>query len=763
MPTAFPTLRRSLSRPAFASALALLAAAGLAQAQPVLELHSLLDADLAPSGEKAVGYVYDAGIEQYRVVVWQRGVGYTFIPQASYALDPIRGSDDMTIFATGAANTSNWAELNCFAGYCTQTGDGCVAGELQTPPSPCIIPNIAHRYTPAGGWQNLGSLPRTFNASVGRFSGGTRCDSTINSVGDMSGDGRYIVGGAWTSPLFTASGGISFGQCGNLEAYIKDAVTDTITPLPVAPDNAGDSRADHISADGSVITGYDFGTIQSEFGPFDGRRSVVWTNGVQTILDGISGFGDGFPVNRPGTVIAGAPSAEFISQVLGGEEQELVRWTRQPNNSWTPTRHGRPVDIIVNDEPKPLLGISVSGISNDGNTIVGNASYGTSFFDRVSRAFIWSPTINGGVPQDLGEYIASIAPTCPIVASGLTIFRTTGISADGQAIGVQIEDARSTCAIPEDGLATGLSGVLYLGGGTCNPPVVGLPPRDNTSIQYTPFGVALNVTVSGTWPMTFQWQREDASAPGTWNNLSDACAGFGFGAEWDYEGTDKNQVRIGQATCGNNRGGEYRVALSNGCGTLNSDAATVTFQQGTVVTQQPSNASTCPGQNAFLFGVAVSNSADLSAEWLVSLPSDPGTVVVLNNGANVLPDGRTAEVFGADGQFLGINPGFLGAGEASTYNVQINFISPCGNQTSNVVTLSVGGVCPLVCDGIDFNNDGLFPDDNDLITFLVVLAGGECPDGNFCNDIDFNNDELFPDDSDLIAFLRVLAGGECEE
>lgn len=66
----------------------------------------------------------------------------------------------------------------------------------------------------------------------------------------------------------------------------------------------------------------------------------------------------------------------------------------------------------------------------------------------------------------------------------------------------------------------------------------------------------------------------------------------------------------------------------------------------------------------------------------------------------------------------------------------------------------------LGCDSIDFNNDGLFPDDQDLIDFLSVLAGGACSTGT-CSDIDFNNDGLFPDDSDLIAFLRVLAGGAC--
>jgi hypothetical protein len=64
------------------------------------------------------------------------------------------------------------------------------------------------------------------------------------------------------------------------------------------------------------------------------------------------------------------------------------------------------------------------------------------------------------------------------------------------------------------------------------------------------------------------------------------------------------------------------------------------------------------------------------------------------------------------------------------------------------------------CDGIDFNGDGLFPSDDDLTDFLVVLAGGTCSTPT-CADIDFNNDGLFPSDDDLLAFLRVLAGGEC--
>ncbi|HYF13432.1 MAG TPA: hypothetical protein VD971_00005, partial [Phycisphaerales bacterium] len=48
------------------------------------------------------------------------------------------------------------------------------------------------------------------------------------------------------------------------------------------------------------------------------------------------------------------------------------------------------------------------------------------------------------------------------------------------------------------------------------------------------------------------------------------------------------------------------------------------------------------------------------------------------------------------------------------------------------------------CDSIDFNGDGLFPDNQDLQDFLDVFGGGACSTGT-CGDLDFNNDGLFPD------------------
>ncbi len=62
------------------------------------------------------------------------------------------------------------------------------------------------------------------------------------------------------------------------------------------------------------------------------------------------------------------------------------------------------------------------------------------------------------------------------------------------------------------------------------------------------------------------------------------------------------------------------------------------------------------------------------------------------------------------------------------------------------------------CDDIDFNNNDVFPEDQDVVDLFNVLAGGECAT---CNDIDFNNNGVFPEDQDIVDFFNVLAGGEC--
>ncbi|GDX98957.1 hypothetical protein LBMAG48_13610 [Phycisphaerae bacterium] len=85
--------------------------------------------------------------------------------------------------------------------------------------------------------------------------------------------------------------------------------------------------------------------------------------------------------------------------------------------------------------------------------------------------------------------------------------------------------------------------------------------------------------------------------------------------------------------------------------------------------------------------------------------------------------------------------------------------SPYPAETWFDFTVTATGVTPA-CDSIDFNGNGVFPEDQDVVDFLNVLAGAPCPSPVPC-DIDFNNNGVFPEDQDVVDFFNVLAGAAC--
>jgi hypothetical protein len=93
-----------------------------------------------------------------------------------------------------------------------------------------------------------------------------------------------------------------------------------------------------------------------------------------------------------------------------------------------------------------------------------------------------------------------------------------------------------------------------------------------------------------------------------------------------------------------------------------------------------------------------------------------------------------------------------------THVIELTVIDNNNVTGVDTVTITVNAPAPTGCDSIDFNNDSVFPDDQDVVDFFAVLAGGDC---TACNDIDFNNDGVFPDDQDVVDFFTVLAGGDC--
>jgi hypothetical protein len=94
-----------------------------------------------------------------------------------------------------------------------------------------------------------------------------------------------------------------------------------------------------------------------------------------------------------------------------------------------------------------------------------------------------------------------------------------------------------------------------------------------------------------------------------------------------------------------------------------------------------------------------------------------------------------------------------------------NGIFPEDQDVTDFFSVLAGSAC-ATCNDIDFNNNGVFPEDQDVVDFFDVLAGGNpatCDVVLGCQDIDFNNNGVFPEDEDVVAFFRVLAGGGCTE
>ncbi|MFY7895468.1 MAG: hypothetical protein ACOVP8_04485, partial [Phycisphaerales bacterium] len=139
----------------------------------------------------------------------------------------------------------------------------------------------------------------------------------------------------------------------------------------------------------------------------------------------------------------------------------------------------------------------------------------------------------------------------------------------------------------------------------------------------------------------------------------------------------------------------------------------------------------------------------------------------------------TAEWFGDVKVTTGVGSGNGVATEhmpLSTFNVQpgqrifVQWQVTDPAAAAGVALSSVGqlnffcGSLGCGCDPIDFNRDGVYPDDQDVLDFFNVLAGAPCPTADVslpACDIDFNNNGVFPEDEDVLDFFNVLSGGSC--
>jgi hypothetical protein len=160
------------------------------------------------------------------------------------------------------------------------------------------------------------------------------------------------------------------------------------------------------------------------------------------------------------------------------------------------------------------------------------------------------------------------------------------------------------------------------------------------------------------------------------------------------------------------------------------------------ITLQPEAAAVCPGGGA-VFSMSVADASGVEFRWRRNRE-------LLNDG----PHAGGGTIAGAATPTLTLTG--VAAVDAGGYDCIAT--TQCGTAYTVAAALTVQSAC---CDSIDFNGDGLFPDNQDLVDFVTVFGGGACSNDPNCADIDFNNDGLFPDNEDIFALFRVFGGGEC--
>ncbi len=331
------------------------------------------------------------------------------------------------------------------------------------------------------------------------------------------------------------------GLCGPYRAYINDTATGTITQLPFsfegAPANtfADANRANAVNGNGTVVVGYD-----NNNRPSGGRvrRPCVWKrNGntwAQTILDRFGG--EAYCINADGTYVGGKDSTGA-----------MCRW------HFNGTAWDREVCPGGQD-------LTPTSMSSDGNTMVGDS-------------FIWSPNINDGVAIGLADYAASLGSFFPNFTFGAPLGAAVwGVSDDGRKVLVRGIDFNSPC------LETFTNTILNFDGGPCIAPALIGQPASDTSVAPSPgyyaYGIIVNIFPTGSWPLTYQWQKLDEN--GQWANMSDDgyCNTNYGGADFDTKAVTSSQLRLGFLS-GTWRG-RYRCIVSNPCGSVTSAVSRIT-------------------------------------------------------------------------------------------------------------------------------------------------------------------------------------------
>jgi len=390
----------------------------------------------------------------------------------------------------------------------------------------------------AGTIQRLGGLPIAPDLMVYGSGSNGSSTGTFQAPHGISSNGRFIVGQAYVSSYSSSAGATISASTFNWRPYVWDAQGNagagsiTVLPTPFRTTSntwrrrTGNAYA--VSADGSVIVGAQEHNSSTLAGADpDGGRLVVWRlNAGNYEMSFLPNGLDAGGLNQtysttPGTVILNSTGTIIVGRAVDTTGSlYLGKWIwNSGTSSWdAPINIGSDLttpaswlpDIVVNCPIPPS--ITPTGMTEDGNTIVGTVVYSTcgsfmsggfiqsgngpiqDWYDYLLAANVAGITENYGPTGDLGD------PTRGLPKLGFP----SAISSDGNVItGFQGGTQRIPGALPWV--------VQVTGGVSCVAPVITLNPSNvnfsRCSVGSTLSTVILNASAAGSGPFTYQWSR----------------------------------------------------------------------------------------------------------------------------------------------------------------------------------------------------------------------------------------------------------------
>lgn len=241
------------------------------------------------------------------------------------------------------------------------------------------VPNPSNADQEEAVLYNVATQELSFLGHLGASSsGGT------SSAWGMSSNGKNIVGLAWTTSA-RAEG-----------VYWKDGepIVGLGTTVPTRS-----SRADAVSADGSVIVGW-----QDAINGV--RQGAIWRNGVQELLK-----------DNDGNILGAAAAVSADGKTVVG-----IKNTTGEGYIWNETDG---TVFVSSNNPDYITSMSV--LSDDGKTALG-LSFDPTQSILLAEGFIW--TKEGG-KVNLNDYVAGLG----FDDLGIVFAVPTGISPDGKYLG----------------------------------------------------------------------------------------------------------------------------------------------------------------------------------------------------------------------------------------------------------------------------------------------------------------------------------------